>query len=58
VELTLAASDAIEAHLKRQLEEIERRGDDYQDQVLMFLARMGDVASAALAQVRAEYESL
>jgi len=58
VELTLAASDAIEAHLKRQLGEIERRGDDYQDQGLMFLARMGDVASAALAQVRAEYESL
>jgi integrase len=35
IELIRAASETLKAHLKRQLEEIEGLGDDYQDQVVV-----------------------
>src|SRR5215217_1874317 len=35
IELTEAASETLRSHLKRQLEEIEALGDDYQDQGLI-----------------------
>jgi integrase len=41
IELTQAASEALRAHLKRQLEEIEGLGDDYQDQGLIFSGERG-----------------
>ena len=39
IELTQAATDALRAHLTRQLEEIEVLGDEYQDQGLIFPER-------------------
>lgn len=41
IELTQAASETLRIHLKRQLEEIERLGDDYQDQGLIFPGERG-----------------
>lgn len=41
IELTAAASEALRRHLKRQLEEIEALGDDYQDQGLIFPGERG-----------------
>ena len=41
IELTQAASETLRVHLKRQLEEIEGLGDDYQDQGLIFPGEHG-----------------
>lgn len=41
IELTQAASETLGVHLKRQLEEIEDLGDDYQDQGLIFPGERG-----------------
>jgi integrase len=41
IELTQAASETLRVHLKRQLEEIEGLGDDYQDQGLIFPGKRG-----------------
>jgi integrase len=41
IDLTQAAAEALRIHLKRQLEEIEVRGDDYQDQGLIFPGERG-----------------
>jgi site-specific recombinase XerD len=41
IDLTQAASEALRIHLKRQLEEIEELGDDYQDHGLIFPGEHG-----------------
>jgi integrase len=46
IKLTQAASDALRGHLERQLEEIDSRGDDYQDQGLIFPSRKGTPMNA------------
>ncbi len=46
IKLTQAASDALRGHLECQLEEIDGRGDDYQDQGLIFSSRKGTPMNA------------
>jgi len=46
INLTPGAIEALHGHLGRQLEEIERAGEGYQDQGLVFPARMGTPMNA------------
>ena len=46
IKLTQAASEALRGHLERQLEEIDARGEDYQDQGLIFPSRRGTPMNA------------